>query len=159
MSANPTDFTDPIEFDSLERVQVPVTLGKEKYILLEGSGDVAIKYRDAIMATINKMKDGKPDGGLKGIATVESYLLSLTLYKVTETGGTMPMLGDGSPDPNYLVPQQVIRSWPNRIISMLYERAKQISGLNLEDKAKELEGKTEEELKEMAEREDEKLKK
>jgi hypothetical protein len=130
-----------MEFTSLARTQVPVTIGERRFILLEGSGDVAIKYRDAVLAKVNSLKDGKVDR-LAGLATVESYLLSMVLYDCTETEGVLPVLNDGSPDPKALVSQTHIRSWPNRIISSLYERAKQISGLN---PVEEKETKTEEE--------------
>lgn len=105
--------TEPIVFDSLTPVEVPVTIAGESYTLREATGETAVQYRDAMLACTTLGPEGKPTI-ISGLAGVEPLLVSLCLYDSID----------------HLVPEATIRSWPARIQKALFERAKQISDLD-----------------------------
>lgn len=102
-----------MNFDLTPR-EVPVTIGKEQYLLVEATEDVACKFRNA---SLNNMKvdDGKIVG-MSGVADVEPLLVSMCLLK--NVGNSM-------------VPVDIstVRAWPSRIVKKLFETIKEISEL------------------------------
>jgi hypothetical protein len=119
MSAN-----ESFDFSSLERVNIPVTVGDQQYILKEASGGAAKAYRNALMACMVLGPEGKPIK-LSGLASVEPLLVSLCLVD-----------SKGRP-----VDQKTVESWPARIVKVLFEKAKEISGLTEEAEERSLLGK------------------
>ena len=105
-------MTETLIFNDLTPIEIPVSIEGVEYTLREASGDAACKYRNAMMACM-QLADGKPVS-LRGLADVEPLLVSLCLF-VTET--------------NKLVPLHVIKTWPSRVITPLFEKAKEISEL------------------------------
>lgn len=99
-----------MDFD-ISLKEVPVTINKEAYVLVEASEDSACKYRNASMKTMT-FTDGKVTGMVGG-ADLEPLLVHLCLFQ-----------GDKA------VPLHKIRSWPARVVKALFEKAKEISDLN-----------------------------
>ena len=101
-----------LRFDDITPIEELVTIGENKYTLRETSGDAAIKYDNAKMTCYHYV-EGKLSS-VKNLSETEPLLVSLCLFD--------------SEGKN--VPEATIRSWPNRIQTAIYERAKEISGLN-----------------------------
>ena len=104
--------TVSLDFSSVAEIEVPVKVRDSTYTLREASGEAAAKYRSAAAACM-KMVDGKTVG-ISGIGEVESLLVSLCLFD----------------DKNKLVKRELINSWPAKIVKALFERCKEISGLD-----------------------------
>lgn len=110
-----------MKFDLEPHVE-PVTIGGVDYFLKEASGDAACKWKNTIMKSTKIGPDGKPVG-IDGLADSEPILVSLCLVEADK---------DGSPSKRH-VSVSTIRSWPARIQTALFEKAKEISGLNDEE--------------------------
>ena len=104
------------DFSDLKVIQIKVPIFGTDYLLVEASGDAAVKFRNATMEAM-VVKDGKV-AGYRGAANVEPLLVSFCLHTVKE---------DGTPDK--LVPKDLILSWPGRIQKALFAKAKEISDL------------------------------
>lgn len=100
-------------FDDLALTEIPVTIGEKSYTLREASGDAGCRYRNALLACTQLGPEGKPSQ-IRGMADVEPLLISFCLFD--EKG--KPVKGT------------TIRSWPNRMIKKLFDRAKEISDLD-----------------------------
>lgn len=111
----------PIVYDSLDLTKVPVKLAGEDYLLYEASEGQIVAWRNHHLKS-TRMQDGKVVG-MEGMADSEPLLVSLCLRKVTKAGEVPVAIN-------------VIRNWPGAVVSGLFERAKQISGLN-EDESEE----------------------
>ena len=104
----------PLIFEQLTPIEVPVQLAGDSYLLREASGEAAAKFNNARTACYDYMA-GK-------------------LSKIHDTGDLEPLLvalciftHDGKP-----VPESTVRGWPARIVTALFEKAKEISGLGPE---------------------------
>ena len=102
-----------INFSDLSPISEPVTLGDKQYTLREANGEAARQFNNARLERIKLGSDGKPQG-VKGMADIESLLVSLCLF-------------DSNDKP---VPESTVKSWPYRIQKVLYARAKEISRLD-----------------------------
>ncbi len=91
---------------------IPVTVGQNTYTLTEASEGANVKYQNRIAACVKLGPDGKPTG-MKDIADVESYLLSMCLTN-----------GDGKH-----VTVDTIRKWPTRYVAKMVKTLKEISDL------------------------------
>lgn len=110
-------MSDQLVFEDLNLIEEPVTIAGTKYLLREANGAAACAWRNAQLACTKLGPDGTTIG-IGNIADTEPLLVSLCLF-VAETGKTVPL--------------PVVRSWPDRVIKRLAERAKEISGLNETD--------------------------
>lgn len=108
--------TEPMIFDDLTPVEVPVTVGAKQYVLREANGDAAVKYRNAMLACTQISQDSKAVS-IRGMADLEPFLVSLCLFDAQGKSVT----------------KNEILSWPSRVQKALFARAKTISGLNEED--------------------------
>lgn len=108
------DAREPMVFEDLALIEVPVTVGSQQYILREANGDAACKFQNARVARYEYNEEGKLVK-LRDTADLEPILVSLCLFM---QDGTTP------------VSEVTIRSWPGKIQNKLYDRAKEISGLN-----------------------------
>ena len=117
---------DPIVFTDLAPLQVPVELGGNKFILTEASGNAAVEWKNAIMLA-TRMEEGKVVG-LGELADSEPLLVSKCLYYADKDGG-LPVRGNQA-DPSKLVPLNLIRSWPAKVVRKLFQRVQEISLLN-----------------------------
>ena len=105
-----------LDFSSLERVDYPVRVNDSAgvphdYVLREPSGEGTAKYKAAaIQAT--RFEAGKPSGASGDIAHIDFLLLSQCLFDA-ETGKQ--------------VSQDVIKTWPDRVVNALVTKVKQIT--------------------------------
>lgn len=109
---------DKMVFDDLDLREVEVVIKNVNYILREADGATAAKYRSAAVQGSRFSQKTKDVLVGPGIGDVELVLLSgCLLFK--ENGRR--------------VPEGTIRAWPSRIITQLFNRAKQISELEEDD--------------------------
>jgi hypothetical protein len=126
------DLLAELSFTDLERVKIPVSIGGEKYWMLEASVDDANKFLGEMSKQLRFGPDGKPFSiGNPSIA--ESYLLSKCLFTAKDNGtkhGELRLNKDGDPDTNYLVPQAKILKWPSKVFKPIIARLRIVSDLN-----------------------------
>jgi hypothetical protein len=114
-----SEMISGIFFESLERTSIPVTIGDKTYTLTEASGDTAALYKNRLFANTELGAEGKPKH-VRNIADLDAYLVSRCLT-----------------DENRLaVSEKTVRSWPNRIVEQLAEKAREISGMDTKDESK-----------------------
>lgn len=109
-----------LDDESLAPVAIPITYKGRRYELREADADAALRWRSA---TVAKMTPG-PAGGLvpsAGFHDNEAFIVHLCLWDVTESAAGKQ------------VPLATVRKWPYRFLEPLSERAKQISGITIED--------------------------
>lgn len=103
-------------FDDVARIEIPVRVGKTKYILREADADQVRQWKNANVRSA-KMVDGK-FVSVGDVADSELLLVSMCLTELCVGGEELRQ-----------VPITVLRSWPAKIVSQLYDRASEISGL------------------------------
>ncbi len=120
------NMSEEMVFEDIELKEIPVTVGKQKYVLRAATGAAAAKYKNSQVRATKLNSDGEIIG-LDGVADSELYLVHLCLFQVP------PPVPEGSPTlprdrwPN--VPQQIIQSWRADIVRQLFDKAKEISRL------------------------------
>ena len=114
-------MSNDLDFSDLTLTELSVRVGEQTYTLREASGAAACTYRNAMIRCTTLGSDGKATR-MDNIADTEPLLVSLCLFD----------------DKNRPVPVETIRSWPSRIVTKLYNKAREISSLE--------EGPTEREL-------------
>lgn len=129
---------DLIDLGDLEPVQIPYKIKGEVYILKEASGDAAVKWRNAQFRATKFGPEGKLSS-VDGMSDTEPYLVSLCLFKLT-TKGNQPV--------EVPVPAAIIRSWPNKIQKLLFDKVVEISNLKEEETVESIQT----EIKELEER-------
>jgi len=112
-----SDSREPMVFEDLVLIEVPVTIGSEQYMLREANGDAACKFQNARVARYEYGEDGKLIR-LRDTADLEPLLVSLCLF-----------MADGATP----VSETTIRSWPARVQGQLFDRAKEISSIDEAD--------------------------
>jgi len=139
-------MSEELDFENLAPVEIPVPIGPSRYLLREASEGAVVQWRDSQVA---KAKFGE-EGGLQGIGAIaesEPLLVSLCLYELAaaadrttrpvyrhdEVFGYFRCKINGDPEPRHLVPLTTVRGWPARIIKPLFEKLKEISGLDEKD--------------------------
>lgn len=105
---------DPISFDDLTPIEIPVKLAGVSYTLREASAGAASKWRNFLLRSTKLSKEGKPVS-IEGLADSEILLVSLCLFRADT----------GKP-----VSTSTVATWPSKIVKVLFEKSKQISGLD-----------------------------
>jgi hypothetical protein len=122
-------MSEPLVFDDITLVEIPVSIKGVKYVLREGT-EGAVKARENVISAAMKFgPDGKPVGVVGNINDADTVLLANCLYEADE-GGRVRLMPSGDPDPRYLVSAQKIRNWPARVVKPLVEKLKEITQLN-----------------------------
>lgn len=104
---------DPMVFDSLEYVTVPVTIAGENYELREASGEAKDTYDRLMMSGASfSPSEKRANINMANLAGAGAVLLSHCLFE-SKSGRAVPL--------------RVINSWPDRIRQPLIERLKEIS--------------------------------
>ena len=107
----------------LTEIEVPVTIGGEKYVVREANGAGAVQYRNhQLKCTKLDPETGKPIS-VEGMASGVPLLVSLCLFKVKPDGST-----ESRP-----VSYATVIGWPHRIQKGIVEIAKSISEIEEED--------------------------
>jgi len=100
-----------IRFDDITPIEESVHIGGADYVLCETSGDAAVRYDNARLACY-EYQDGKLTR-VHDLANLEPLLVSLCLFQA-----------------GVQVPEATVRAWPSRVQRALYDRAREISGMN-----------------------------
>lgn len=111
-----------LDFDSLELIRIPVKLGGKSYTLQEADEAANITFENAKLKAARFSTDGKFVGHGE-LASGQPLLVSMCLLDA-----------DNRP-----VPIEVIQKWPGRIVDKLFEKIKEISGMNADDTVESLE--------------------
>lgn len=105
-------MSNEFDFSDLEIIEIPVTgPDKQKYLLIEADAEGAKRFKNAQSNVYVFNEDGKVVG-VKNPADLEPFLVSLCLKTAT----------DKKP-----VGLDVINKWPDRVVSKLFDKAKEIS--------------------------------
>ena len=113
-------MSEELIFDILA-VEIPVTIGKDKYILREASGEAACQYRNKITACARQTgEDMIVDGP---IADADPLLISHCLFKVN-------VVKEEEVVSRAHVNINVVRAWPERVLKVLVAKIKEISPLD-----------------------------
>ena len=118
---------EEIDYGDLSLIQIPVRIGGGAYVLQEADEAAAVAYQNAATKAARFNEDGNLTG-VDGAADVEPLLVSRCLFDRSPAGGV------GSP-----VPLDTIKKWPARIVSKLFEKAKEISQLDTAETVEKLE--------------------
>jgi len=119
-----------IVWETLKKIEIPVKIEDREYVLVEASADDAKIWRANNFQSIETKEQGR--GKLlerksnfnAGIANSQILLVSLCLKKI-----------EGNTRVN--VRQEIIASWPNKLVEMLFQKSQEISGLRDEDQDEE----------------------
>ena len=128
--------------DDVTPRQFEFTHWRQKYILHEASEAAAVEFNRARMSGVEIFHPGDGEErtvkSLQGAADVEPLLVSHCVFMVNPDGSEAP------------VSLQTIKTWPSRIVRNLFQRAKEMSGLDeaetmqgLQDQLYRLQGKIE----------------
>lgn len=112
--------TSPMEFD-LTRIEVPVTIGKQKYVLKDADGETSVKYRNA------KLSAYKLDGagnviGYDKLNDAELILVAGCLYKV--------VADQNGKEEHHKVSLETVKQFPSKMNEKLFKRAREISEID-----------------------------
>lgn len=110
-------MSEELVFD-LNPIEIPVTVGGNRYVLREASGEAQTAYMNAQMSGVDVNEEGKPIR-FREAANADPLLVSYCLFRTDK---------DGNPV-NVRVPLEKIQSWPARIQKVLIQKVKEISGM------------------------------
>lgn len=117
------DQVEEQEHFSLEKQERPVTIGGERYVLIEIDGKQRDTYLDGLAGRLKYNADGK-QAGLKSFAGLQASLVAVALRKLDIAGNKQP------------VALETIQSWPARVLSKLHTYAKEMNAIGDEDEEK-----------------------
>lgn len=126
-------YTDEMIFDSVEPVEIKVTIKGEKYILREADEAAVVAYRNCQVRAA-RVVDGKFTG-MGDIVNSEPLLLSKCLLYEKDRKN---------------VPLEVINKWRHKVTKPLLERLKKISEIDTGDTIEGLEKRLAEDQKKLA---------
>lgn len=112
---------EPMVFEDIAPIQVPVHLGKTRLVLHEATEDAATQYTNAKFAAA-RFKGGELDR-MSGLADVEPLLVSLCLCK-TEDGLNAKRRDDGT---LVTVPLSFVQQLKPSTVKAMYAKIKEIS--------------------------------
>lgn len=115
--------TSPLSFD-LAVVSIPVKVGGKQYTMKEASSGTATAYKNMVINNTKMGPDGKPQS-MKNVADAEPFLVSKCLW---DSNNKNPDLYE-------------VREWPSRVTTQLFEKIKEISGMDQDDEMDADEGK------------------
>jgi len=123
----------PTSFDfspeNLKPVEIPVKGPNGKtYLLKEATAEVAKNYRAVVMESA-KMNDGRMSFSADGTVKAEPILVAGCLYEQYTQS-------NGQPGERPAILGEILR-WPNRVVQPLFKAARQISGLDEDEKGTE----------------------
>ena len=115
MTEKKQELLVPSEYQfSSELISFPITIDGNPYTVKEATSDAVAEWRNSQMRGM-KLSDGKVSG-LSEVGQSEIVLVAHCVY-------------DDRNDGNH-VPIHVVKGWPDRITSVLFDRIKEISNLD-----------------------------
>lgn len=132
-----------LDFDSdgLSLTKIPVRYQGKDYLLVEALGDAVATWRNAQLRGTTMQQIGDSDTrtiALGGMADSEPLLVHLCLF-TPDKDGNLILDKEGNVVLQRRVSLHIVKNWPNRILSRLFEKAKEISGLDQTETAEALE--------------------
>lgn len=118
---------EPLVFDDIAPVEIPVKLKGKDYVLREASESGAAKYKNAQLKAMKQSEsaDGNKTTNIDGMAETEALLVSICLFEKTDTG-----------EKN--VDIAFIRTLVHRVVEPIFNKAEEISGLKKKKTKEEL---------------------
>lgn len=120
-------------FSSLEVIEIPVVGPDNKpYVLREASGDVVAKFNNARGRCVEFQEKGihKMHGG----GDLEAFLVSLCLFHAARDSNNEEVDMDHpelwTADTKKPLTAMTIRSWPGKVVKVLFDKAKEISEID-----------------------------
>jgi hypothetical protein len=116
-------------FDGPEVIEVPVTIFGKRYVLREANSEVSAKYKNTILKATKLSDDGGSQTFKDGYAEAALVLVAGCLFEKYEhpQQGTLERP----------VSLQQVKALPNRVFAPLFDKAKEISRLEVQnDEAK-----------------------
>jgi len=109
-----------MDLEGLKPIEVPVKFQGKRYLLKEASEGAQLEHRDGTLrAAKPNMETGKPTT-MEGVGLVNAKFLASCLFEVTE-GGQVP------------VTVEVVLAWPTKVVKMLRDKLREITGLREEE--------------------------
>jgi len=117
-------MTEPLSFD-LDRKEQTATIGGDDYVLRELDG----KERDRYLNSLGNRMKTSPNGGqsLKNFDGLQASLITASLFKLE--GGE-----------RVAVKEATVQAWPARVLTGLFNAAKELSALGDEEDEDDEEG-------------------
>lgn len=112
------------DFDALVIVEIPFKFRGREYILREADADTSIKHEGYTTSCLELDSEGRPKGTKGNLAEAKIVLLSGCTFERYEDKGEIKERN---------VPGVVIRKWPARLTDPLYQKALDISELNVKN--------------------------
>jgi len=104
---------------TLDFQEKPVTIAGEDYVLVELDGKARDSYLNNVGGRMRVNAEGKPSG-LKNFDGLQASLVAASLRKII----------DGK---QIQVKATTVQSWPAKVVSALFDAAKELSALGQED--------------------------
>lgn len=108
------------KFEKLERQEIPFKYDGKNYVLREATGGAGKQFQNARASCIVMGQDGKP-AGLRNVGNLEPMLVHLCVFEEKAEGRFVQ------------VSQATVEGWPYKVQKELFEKAKEISGIEDED--------------------------
>ena len=110
----------PESFDfDLTLIEIPVTVGGNKYVLREADEETASMFNNARLKGI-PVKDSEAVGLPEDLGGLQSLLVTRCLFPIDSSGEPLPSC----------VRRDTVKKWPARVVKPLYIKAKKISELD-----------------------------
>jgi hypothetical protein len=115
-----------INYDSVEKIEIPVKYDGRRFLLREASGDAARKYNNARTAKLTFGKGGVVTKA-EGMGDLEPLLVSLCLVELVLNSKTQQ-------EEEKPVPMSEVGKFPYKLQKKLHDTVKEISDLDESDK-------------------------
>jgi len=116
-------MTEVLDFSNHQIIDILVKgpNGKD-YVLCQANGDTVAKFNSA-RARCARYQDGGMSG-VEGLGDLEPMLVSMCMFEDK---------GDGTPDPQKPIKGTLLRAWPGPVMKTLFNKAKEISEIDLDN--------------------------
>lgn len=116
-----------IDFGSAEPIKIRCKISGKQYWLLEASVDAKAAWRDVHLRAAKYVNDKMVSVGEVGSAA--KVMVARCLYEA-DAKGDLRYDQMGNVHQKFLVPLEVLRHWPDRVVDPIYEKVMEISNLS-----------------------------
>lgn len=114
-------YEDTVDMGSTEILEKRICVNGKDYVVREADGETASKFRGHQMSHL-KLSEGKAAGIMPGLSDSELFLVSRCLFEVITTDAVQ-----GVGFNRRAVPLAVVKLWPDRVTSKIFEIAQELS--------------------------------
>lgn len=109
-----------LNYDSLDLIEIPVTIAGRKYVLREADGPASCKYHDAHLRSVREREATDTDQRFDGLHEVEYLLVGLCLFEkhADNTVSEEPVGLEG------------VKGWKYKVVGDLFKHVEDISELS-----------------------------